>query len=75
LISQFGFRREVERVFRQGAALAVPKAKTRRAALAAEGMSVPKRHANIPGTYFVTSRTWQNRAIFKVAPPSEIFVP
>jgi putative transposase len=37
-------------------------------------MSVPKRHANIPGTYFVTSRTWQSRAIFKVAPPCEIFI-
>ena len=28
----------------------------------------------MPGTYFVTSRTWQSRAIFKVAPPCEIFV-
>jgi putative transposase len=28
----------------------------------------------MPGTYFVTSRTWNNRAIFKAAPPCEIFV-
>lgn len=44
------------------------------AALAAEGMSAPKRHVKIPGTYFITSRTWESRAIFKVAPPCEIFV-
>jgi putative transposase len=37
-------------------------------------MAVPKRHANIPGTYFVTSRTWESRAIFKTAPPCEIFI-
>jgi putative transposase len=37
-------------------------------------MAVPKRHASIPGTYFVTSRTWNNRVIFKVPPPCEIFV-
>ncbi len=45
-----------------------------RAALAAEGMAVPKRYRSIPGTYFVTSRTWESRAIFKTAPPCEIFV-
>jgi putative transposase len=37
-------------------------------------MAIPKRHGSVPGTYFVTSRTWESRAIFKVAPPSEIFV-
>ena len=37
-------------------------------------MAVPRRHANIPGTYFVTSRTWESRAIFKTAPPCEIFI-
>ena len=37
-------------------------------------MAVPKRHESSPGTYFVTSRTWEGRAIFKVAPPCEIFV-
>jgi putative transposase len=37
-------------------------------------MSTPKRHGTLPGTYFVTSRTWESRAIFKVAPPGEIFV-
>ncbi len=36
-------------------------------------MAVPKRHGSIPGTYFVTSRTWESRAIFKMAPPCEIF--
>jgi putative transposase len=46
----------------------------RRAALAAEGMSIPKRHGSIPGTYFVTSRTWESRAVFKTAPACEIFV-
>jgi putative transposase len=46
----------------------------RRAALAAEGMAKPNRHHSIPGTYFVTSRTWQSRAIFNVAPPCEIFL-
>jgi putative transposase len=37
-------------------------------------MAVPSRHRSMPGTYFVTSRTWQSRAIFKIAPPCEIFV-
>jgi putative transposase len=37
-------------------------------------MAIPKRHARMPGTYFVTSRTWQSRAIFKTAPYCEIFV-
>jgi putative transposase len=37
-------------------------------------MAVPKRHKRVPGTYFVTSRTWESRAIFKAAQPCEIFV-
>jgi putative transposase len=37
-------------------------------------MATPKRHASSPGTYFVTSRTWQSRAIFSVALPCEIFI-
>jgi REP-associated tyrosine transposase len=37
-------------------------------------MAVPKRHRSVPGTYFVTSRTWESRAIFKTAPSCEIFV-
>jgi len=37
-------------------------------------MAIPKRHATIPGTYFVTSRTWEGRAIFNVPPPCEIFI-
>jgi putative transposase len=45
-----------------------------RAALAAEGMAIPKRHHSVPGTYFVTPRTWESRAIFNVAPPCEVFV-
>jgi putative transposase len=27
-------------------------------------MAVPKRHAQVAGTYFVTSRTWESRALF-----------
>jgi putative transposase len=37
-------------------------------------MSVPKRHARIPGTYFVTSRTWEGRAIFIQERACRIFV-
>jgi len=37
-------------------------------------MAKPRRHESSPGTYFVTSRTWESRAIFKVAPPCEIFI-
>jgi len=37
-------------------------------------MAIPNRHHSVPGTYFVTSRTWQSRAIFNVAPPCEIFL-
>ncbi|MFZ0882310.1 MAG: transposase [Candidatus Acidiferrales bacterium] len=37
-------------------------------------MSIPKRRQNVPGTYFVTSRTWQSRPIFKAASPCEVFI-
>ena len=37
-------------------------------------MAIPKRHASVPGTYFVTSRTWESHAIFKVTQGCEIFV-
>src|SRR5271156_5162759 len=37
-------------------------------------MAVPKRHANIAGTYFVTSRTWESRALFKNQKTCEIFM-
>ena len=37
-------------------------------------MSVPKRHARIHGTYFVTSRTWESRKLFIKPPACEIFV-
>ncbi|HET9401772.1 MAG TPA: transposase [Candidatus Acidoferrales bacterium] len=37
-------------------------------------MSIPKRHVNAPGTYFVTSRTWQSRALFVAEPICNIFV-
>jgi putative transposase len=37
-------------------------------------MAVPKRHGSAPGTYFVTSRTWQGRAIFGRSEPCEIFL-
>jgi putative transposase len=34
------------------------------AALAAEVVAIPQRHTRVPGTYFVTSRTWESRALF-----------
>src|SRR3989304_1832955 len=37
-------------------------------------MSVPKRHSRTPGTYFVTSRTWESRKLFVKTSPCEIFV-
>jgi putative transposase len=37
-------------------------------------MAVPKRHATIAGTYFVTSRTWESRTLFKNQKVCEIFV-
>ena len=43
-------------------------------ALAAEVMAVPNRYAQIPGTYFVTSSTWQKRALFQETRYCEIFI-
>jgi putative transposase len=37
-------------------------------------MAVPKRHASIAGTYFVTSKTWESRAVFKVQGPCDSFI-
>ncbi len=50
------------------------KGPSEEAALAAEAMSIPKRHAHSPGTYFVTSRTWGSRALFIKPPICEIFL-
>ncbi len=36
-------------------------------------MAIPKRHASAPGTYFVTSRTWESRALFKTDPACRLF--
>jgi putative transposase len=35
---------------------------------------IPKRHCNQAGTYFVTSRTWQSRALFLKPNAAELFV-
>jgi len=37
-------------------------------------MAVPLRRATIPGTYFVTSRTWQSRKLFAKPSACEIFL-
>jgi putative transposase len=38
-------------------------------------MATPKRHRSVPGTYFVTSKTWQGRALFvRDHPACAIFV-
>lgn len=37
-------------------------------------MSIPKRHGSPPGTYFLTSRTWESRPIFTKEPACAIFV-
>ena len=37
-------------------------------------MAVPKRHAQIAGTYFVTSRTWVSRALFLVDQNCSLFI-
>ena len=52
----------------------MPKGNAKEAALAAGGMAIPRRHGSIPGTYFVTSRTWESHTVFKTAPPCEIFI-
>ena len=38
------------------------------------GMAVPSRHGNHPGTYFITSRTWESRALFLKEPACRIWV-
>ena len=37
-------------------------------------MSVPKRHNTIPGVYFITSRTWESRAVFIKASACALFL-
>ncbi len=37
-------------------------------------MSIPKRHESMPGTYFVSSRTWESRALFIHSETCQIFV-
>jgi putative transposase len=37
-------------------------------------MSIPSRHHSVLGTYFVTSRTWQNRALFAKESYASVFV-
>ncbi len=37
-------------------------------------MAIPKRHQRLPGTYFVTSRTWQNRVLFVSEPTCALFI-
>ncbi len=37
-------------------------------------MAVPKRHARVAGTYFVSSRTWESRALFSVEQNCSLFL-
>jgi putative transposase len=37
-------------------------------------MAVPKRHAQVAGTYFVTSRTWDSRALFFAEQNCSLFI-
>jgi putative transposase len=37
-------------------------------------MAVPKRHAQLPATYFVTSRTWESRALFLAEQNCSLFI-
>ena len=37
-------------------------------------MAVPPRHSRIPGTYFVTTRTWESRKLFIKPPVCEIVI-
>ncbi len=46
----------------------------RKAASAAEVMAIPKRRKQLPGTYFITSRTWESRTLFTKEPVCRIFV-
>jgi putative transposase len=60
--------------FRQGTASAVPKVVVKESGFSRRGMSIPKRHGSAPGTYFVTSRTWEGHAIFQTPATCEIFI-
>ena len=37
-------------------------------------MAIPKRHQSLPGTYFVTSKTWQSHSLFHTTRACEVFV-
>lgn len=37
-------------------------------------VSVPKHRIHAPGTYFITSRTWENRRVFITVPICQIFI-
>jgi len=37
-------------------------------------MAIPERHEGLPGTYFVTSRTWESRALFVAEEVCKLFV-
>ena len=37
-------------------------------------MAIPKRRARLPGTYFVTSRTWESRSLFTTMSACKTFV-
>ena len=37
-------------------------------------MAIPKRNGSAPGTYFVTSRTWDGHVTFQMPVPCEIFI-
>ena len=37
-------------------------------------MAVPPRRSRVPGTFFVTSRTWESRKLFTKPPACEIFI-
>ena len=50
------------------------RAQENKAALAAEAMSIPKHHGGTAGTYFLTSRTWEGREIFRKETACAIFI-
>lgn len=37
-------------------------------------MAIPQRRTRLPGTYFVTSRTWESRSLFAIMPACQIFL-
>jgi putative transposase len=43
-------------------------------ALAAEVMAIPRHRVGLPGTYFITSLTWERRSLFRSDKPCQIFV-